>query len=187
MRQILKVVFSWSSIDIILRWFITLYSFFSISNSKFQSGNVCCKSFSVQQAQDKQARWEAAVEWFQRECHLHILFTEKGQGVCSKLFADVTLASEDGQQVEAHKVILPASSPFFLKLLRRNKHSHPLIYMRGLQSEHLVAMIGFLFFGEANIQESYNKHPPKKKPQRLRQEKNNSQQTPNCCSIKFCG
>ena len=28
-------------------------------------------------------------------------------------FADVTLACEDGQQVEAHKVILAASSPFF--------------------------------------------------------------------------
>ena len=31
-------------------------------------------------------------------------------------FADVTLASEDGQQIEAHKVILAASSPFFQKL-----------------------------------------------------------------------
>ena len=35
-------------------------------------------------------------------------------------FADVTLACEDGQQVEAHKVILAASSPFFQKLLVRN-------------------------------------------------------------------
>ena len=27
-------------------------------------------------------------------------------------FVDVTLASEDGQQIESHKVILAASSPF---------------------------------------------------------------------------
>merc|ERR1719509_459604 len=66
-------------------------------------------------------------------------------------FADVTLACEDGQQVEAHKVILASSSPFFLKLLRRNKHPHPLIYMRGLKSEDLVAMIDFLYYGEANV------------------------------------
>jgi len=66
-------------------------------------------------------------------------------------FADVTLACEDGHQVEAHKVILASSSPFFLNLLRRNKHPHPLIYMRGLKSEDLVAMIDFLYFGEANI------------------------------------
>ena len=47
-------------------------------------------------------------------------------------FTDVTLACEDGQQVEAHKGVLIASSPFFLNILKRNKHSHPLIYMRGV-------------------------------------------------------
>ena len=66
-------------------------------------------------------------------------------------FADVTLACEDGQQVEAHKVILAASSPFFRKLLGRNKHSHPLIYMRGMKSEDLLAMVDFLYRGEANV------------------------------------
>ena len=35
-------------------------------------------------------------------------------------FTDVTLACEDGLQVEAHKVILAASSPFFSDLLRQN-------------------------------------------------------------------
>ena len=43
-------------------------------------------------------------------------------------FTDMTLACEDGQQVEVHKVILAASSLFFKKLLERNKHLHPLIY-----------------------------------------------------------
>ena len=39
-------------------------------------------------------------------------------------FADVTLACEDGQQIEVHKVILASSSPFFLNILRKNKHPH---------------------------------------------------------------
>merc|ERR1712129_375173 len=64
---------------------------------------------------------------------------------------DVTLACEDGQQVEAHKVILAASSPFFQNLLRRNKHPHPLIYMRGVRSEDLLAIVDFLYYGEANV------------------------------------
>ena len=68
-----------------------------------------------------------------------------------KDFADVTLACEDGKQFEAHKVILATSSPFFQNILRRNKHSHPLIYMRGLKSEDLSAIIDFLYFGEANV------------------------------------
>ena len=66
-------------------------------------------------------------------------------------FADVTLACEDGQQVEAHKVILASSSPLFRKLLGRNKHPHPLIYIRGMKSDDLLAMVDFLYRGEANI------------------------------------
>jgi len=66
-------------------------------------------------------------------------------------FADVTLACEDGHQVEAHKVILVSSSPFFHNLLRKNKHPHPLIYMRGVKSEDLVAIVDFLYFGESNV------------------------------------
>ena len=66
-------------------------------------------------------------------------------------FSDVTLACEDGKQFEAHKVILATSSPFFQNILRRNKHSHPLIYMRGMKSEELVAVMDFLYCGEANV------------------------------------
>ena len=68
-----------------------------------------------------------------------------------KDFSDVTLACEDGQQFEAHKVILAASSPFFQNLLKRNRHDHPLIYMRGVKSEDLSVIIDFLYCGEANV------------------------------------
>ena len=66
-------------------------------------------------------------------------------------FSDVTLACEDGQQVEAHKVILAVSSPLFQSLLKKNKHPHPLIYMRGVKSDDLKAIIAFLYCGEANV------------------------------------
>ena len=66
-------------------------------------------------------------------------------------FSDVTLVSEDGPQFEGHKVILAASSPFFQKVLERNKHPHPLIYMRGFKSEDLSAILDFLYRGEANV------------------------------------
>ena len=66
-------------------------------------------------------------------------------------FTDVTLACEDGKRVEAHKVVLAASSPFFHNLLKRNKHVHPLIYMRGLKFEDLLAIVNFFYYGEANI------------------------------------
>ena len=68
-----------------------------------------------------------------------------------KYFTDVTLVCEDGQQLEAHKVILGASSPFFQKLFEKNTHPHPLIYMRGLKSKDLSAIVGFLYCGEVNV------------------------------------
>ena len=57
---------------------------------------------------------------------------------------DVTLACEDGQKIEAHKLILVTSSPFFEKILQGNKHSHPLIYLRGFMSKDLLAILDFL-------------------------------------------
>ena len=66
-------------------------------------------------------------------------------------FTDITLACEDGKQIEAHKVVLASSSPFFRELLRRNRNPHTLVYMKGLKSEDLIAMMDFLYKGETNV------------------------------------
>ena len=68
-----------------------------------------------------------------------------------KDFTDVPLVCEDGQQVEVHKIVLASSSPFFKELLKKNSHPHPLVYMRALKSEDLIAMVDFLYYGEANV------------------------------------
>ena len=68
-----------------------------------------------------------------------------------KEFTDVTLACEDGQQIEAHKDILAASSPLFEKILQKNKHPHPMIYLKGFHSKDFLSIIDFLYFGEANV------------------------------------
>ena len=66
-------------------------------------------------------------------------------------FTDVTLVCEDGQQIAAYKVILASSSPFFQNVLKRNKHSQPLIYMKGVKLKDLSAIVDFLYCGEANV------------------------------------
>ena len=68
-----------------------------------------------------------------------------------KEFTDVTLACEDGQLIEGHKVILATSSPFFEKILQKSKHPHPLIYLKGFQSKDLASILDFLYLGEANV------------------------------------
>ena len=73
-------------------------------------------------------------------------------------FSDVTLACGDGEQLEAHRVILAASSPVFQNILKSNlNHSHPLIYMRGVKSVDLMAIVDFLYSGETKIfQENFD-------------------------------
>ena len=74
-----------------------------------------------------------------------------------KEFTDVTLACEDGQQMEAHKVILSSLSSFFKKILKKNKHPHPLIYLKGFQSKDFLSILDFLYSGETNVyQEDLN-------------------------------
>ena len=66
-------------------------------------------------------------------------------------FSDVTLVCEEDHQFEAHKIILSACSPFFNKMLKRNNHSHPMIYMRGTMAKDLAAIMDFIYQGETNI------------------------------------
>ena len=65
--------------------------------------------------------------------------------------ADVTLACEDGQIFSAHKVILASSSPFFMGILKKYKNPQPLIFLKGMRSEDLSAILDFFYFGETNI------------------------------------
>ena len=66
-------------------------------------------------------------------------------------FFDVTLACEDDSQLEAHKVVLSACSKFFQKILRKNKHQHPLLYLKGVKYSQLESILSFMYHGETSI------------------------------------
>ena len=66
-------------------------------------------------------------------------------------FADVTLACDGDTQIEAHKIILSASSPFFMNILKKTKHPHPLLFLKGLKKSLLVSLLDFIYDGEVNI------------------------------------
>ena len=66
-------------------------------------------------------------------------------------FYDVTLVCEEDQQIEAHRVILSTSSPFFSSILKSSKHSNPMIYMRGIRATDLTSIVDFIYNGEVNV------------------------------------
>ena len=40
-----------------------------------------------------------------------------------------------------------------MEVLKKNKHRHSLIYMRGIKEDTLVTILDFLYFGETNVEQ----------------------------------
>merc|ERR1719233_732299 len=59
--------------------------------------------------------------------------------------------------MQSHKVILSACSPFFRGILRRNKHEHPLLYLKGVKYADLVSVLNFMYHGEVNVAQEETK------------------------------
>ena len=66
-------------------------------------------------------------------------------------FYDVTLVSDDHQQVSAHKIVLSASSEYFNNVLKMNKHSHPMLCLSGVTSKDLTNILDYIYNGELQI------------------------------------
>ena len=69
----------------------------------------------------------------------------------SNEFADVTLVSDDKKQFKAHKIVLSANSPAFKGIISDNPLSNSYIYLRGIQSHELEAILQFIYLGQATI------------------------------------
>ena len=73
-----------------------------------------------------------------------------------KLF-DVTLATKDGQHIQAHKIILSSGSYFFSEIFMKSDHSKMLVYLKGISNKGLQQVLDFLYNGEVSIdQENMN-------------------------------
>ena len=68
-----------------------------------------------------------------------------------KDFFDVTLVSDDEVQIPAHKLVLASCSTFFKSILKTNEHSHPLLYLSGLNSRSLGYILDYMYQGEVKI------------------------------------
>ena len=66
----------------------------------------------------------------------------------------MSLYTEEGHMIEAHKVILSAYSTVFRKMLNTNSSLRPLLYMRGISMDILKGILDFIYTGKANVDES---------------------------------
>ena len=84
------------------------------------------------------------IEAFQRQ-------RKEGHPCDLDLDYDLTLACEDHQLLQAHKIVLSAGSSFFEKILERYKHPSPLIYLRGVKSNQMELLLDLMYSGEAIV------------------------------------
>ena len=69
-----------------------------------------------------------------------------------KSFTDVTIVCDDFTQLQAHKIVLSASSPKLRNLLSDNIHPSPVIFMMGINKQDLLSILQFIYFGECYIE-----------------------------------
>ena len=90
------------------------------------------------------------LKWNDFSDNLHSTFSGLRSDDC---FVDVTLVCEDETQIGAHKLVLSAGSMFFKNLLKNKTREVPIIYMRGLKSPDLSAILDFLYHGEVSVRQ----------------------------------
>ena len=69
-------------------------------------------------------------------------------------FTDVTLVSDDKMAFKAHKLVLSACSQVFRDLLVKHIQPDPIIYLRGIHSYELEAILYFLYDGKTQLYQS---------------------------------
>ena len=91
----------------------------------------------------------------------HLCTTLKDLYIGKNHLADVTLVSDDQKQIQAHKFVLSACSQVLKNLLLANPHPHPIIYLRDVEHEELLALLQFIYLGEATIVQDRTQLKPK--------------------------
>ena len=88
--------------------------------------------------------------WHSYSDHLKTMIKEL---MMNEDFSDVTLVTEDKKQFKANIHILTACSPVFKNILKKDKNSSPIIYLRGIQYTELESIMQFIYLGEATFYE----------------------------------
>merc|ERR1719508_355929 len=69
-------------------------------------------------------------------------------------FSDITLVCED-DQIEGHKLVLSASSDFFKRILVKNPHPHPMLYLKGVKVEVMKSLLTYMYTGEVALEKQH--------------------------------
>ena len=91
---------------------------------------------------------KVSLKWDEFEANIRESFKKiRGE---ERLF-DVTLVTDDGHHIQAHRMVLSAGSYFFSDIFMKTNHANMLIYLKGISSADLETVTDFLYNGEASV------------------------------------
>ena len=88
------------------------------------------------------------LKWNQFEEKIKLSFKDLRKE--KKLF-DVTLATDDGFQIQAHRIILSAGSDFFSDIFSNYSQPNMLVYLKGIGRTAIENLTNFLYNGETSV------------------------------------
>ena len=68
-------------------------------------------------------------------------------------FTDVTLASEDGHHLPAHRIVLSSCSTFFREVFLRSPSPGLVLYLRGTRRAELELVLRFVYLGQVTLRQ----------------------------------
>ena len=87
------------------------------------------------------------LQWNDFEANISSAFKEIRN---DKDMFDCTLSCGE-KQIQAHKLVLSACSPFLKTVFRQNPHNHPLLYLKDIPFDKLKLILDFIYHGKVNV------------------------------------
>ena len=89
-----------------------------------------------------------SLTWHTYSDHLKSMMKEL---MMNEDFSDVTLVTEDKKHIKANINILKTCSPVFNDILKKEKNSNQIMYLRGVQFSEMESIMQFIYLGEATF------------------------------------
>ena len=95
-----------------------------------------------------QEKYSMTMTWKSYSDHLKSMMKEM---MINNDLSDVTLVTEDKKHISANINILSACSPVFKEILKKDKNSSPIMYLRGIQYSEMDSIMHYIYLGEATF------------------------------------
>ena len=96
------------------------------------------------------AQEKYSLTWHTYSDHLKGMMKEL---MMNEEFSDVTLVTDDKKHIKGNISILSACSPVFKDILKKERNSNQILYLRDIQFTEMESIMQFIYLGEATFYE----------------------------------